>query len=41
MKDKGIKMYRLTFSAGLLLAVGGLWSCQDELLTGQPDWLGS
>ncbi len=44
MKGSNIKfkMYRLTFSAGILLAMGGLWvSCEDELLTGQPDWLGS
>lgn len=44
MKSSNIKrnMGRLTNSACALLFAGTLFvSCQDELLTGMPDWLGS
>lgn len=44
MKSSSIKrrMSRLTYSACALLCAGGLFmSCQDDLLTGMPSWLGS
>jgi len=44
MKGSNIKskMGRFTYSACALFFAGGLLvSCEDELLTGMPSWLGS